>query len=122
MSGVKPEVIQLQLFPFSLRGMAITWFDSLPHESVDTWEKLMRAYCNKFFNPSLPSEQRRDITNSEHGGDENMCTAWRDLAIYNIGLFESSRRNDRTEKEQNECDEQIVSHRGQVGRVDTFDE
>ena len=58
----------------------------------------MRAYCNKFFNPSLPSEQRREITNSEHGGDENMCTAWRNLAKYNIGLSESSRRNDRTEK------------------------
>ena len=31
LSGVKPEVIQLQLFPFSLRDMAITWFNSLPH-------------------------------------------------------------------------------------------
>ena len=36
LSGVKPEVIQLQLFPFSLRDMAITWFNSLPHESVNT--------------------------------------------------------------------------------------
>ena len=98
LSGVKPEVIQLQLFPFSLRDRAITWFDSLPHKSVDTWEELMRAYCNKFFNPSLPSEQGMEITNSEHGGDENMCIAWRNLAKYNIGLSESSRRNDRTEK------------------------
>ena len=30
LNGVKPEVIQLQLFPFSLRDMAITWFNSLP--------------------------------------------------------------------------------------------
>ena len=36
LNGVKPEVIQLQLFPFSLRDMAITWFNSLPHESVNT--------------------------------------------------------------------------------------
>ena len=36
MSGVKPEVIQLQLFPFSLRDMAITWLNSLPLESVNT--------------------------------------------------------------------------------------
>ena len=36
LSGVKPEIIQLQLFPFSLRDMAITWFNSLPHESVNT--------------------------------------------------------------------------------------
>ena len=36
LSGVKPEVIQLKLFPFSLRDMAITWFNSLPLESVNT--------------------------------------------------------------------------------------
>ena len=93
LSGVKPEVIQLQLFPFSLRDMAITWFNSLPHESVNTWEELMRAYSSKFFIPSLPSEQRREITNSKHGGDENMYTAWRDLAENNIGLSESSKKN-----------------------------
>ena len=30
LNGVKPEVIQLQLFPFSLRDRAITWFNSQP--------------------------------------------------------------------------------------------
>ena len=82
LNGVRPEVIQLQLFPFSLRYMAATWFNSLPYESVNTWEKLMEAYFNRFFPPSLPSEQRREITNSKHGGDENMYTAWKDLAEY----------------------------------------
>ena len=27
---VRPEVIKLQLFPFSLRDVVATWFDSLP--------------------------------------------------------------------------------------------
>ena len=98
LSGVKPEVIQLQLFPFSLRDMAITWFDSLPQESVNTWEELMRAYFSKFFIPSLPSEQRREITNSKHEGDENRYIAWRDLAGYNIRSSGSSKRNDRAEE------------------------
>ena len=84
LSGVKPEVIQLQLFPFSLRDMALTWFNSLPHESVNTWEELMKAYFSKFFIPSLPSEQRGEIINSKHEGDENRYIAWRDLAEYNI--------------------------------------
>ena len=52
LSGVKPEVIQLQLFPISLRDMAATWFNSLPYESVNTWEELMGAYFSKFFPPS----------------------------------------------------------------------
>ena len=98
LSGVRPEVIRLQLFPFSLRDMAITWFNSLPYESVNTWEELMRGYFSKFFTPSLPSEQRREITNSKHRGDENKYTAWKDLAEYNIGLSESSERNGRAEE------------------------
>ena len=98
LSRVKPEVIQLQLFPFSLRDMAITWFNSLPHESVNTWEELMRAYFSKFFIPSLPSKQRREITNSKHEGDENGYIAWRDLAENNIRSSGSSERNNRAEE------------------------
>ena len=98
LSGVKPEVIQLQLFPFSLRDMAATWFNSLPYGSVNTWEELMGAYFNKFFSPSLTSEQRLEMTNSKHGGNENMYIAWKDLAEYNINPSESSMRNGRTEE------------------------
>ena len=97
LNGVKPEVIQLQLFPFSLRDMAITWFDSLPHESVNTWEELMRAYHNKFFIPSLQSKQRREILNSKHEGDEDRHIAWRDFAEYSIRSSGSSERDGRAE-------------------------
>ena len=36
LNGVRLEVIKLQLFPFSLRDIAATWFDSLPYGSVNT--------------------------------------------------------------------------------------
>ena len=98
LNGVRPEVIQLQLFPFSLREMAATWFNSLPYESVDTWEKLMGAYFRKFFPPSLTSEQRREITNAKQGEDENMYTTRKDPAEYNIRPSESVRRNGRAEE------------------------
>ena len=97
LNGVKPEVIQLQLFPFSLRDMAITWFNSLPQESVNTWEDLMRAYFNKFCIPSLQSKQRREIINSKHEGDEDRHIAWRDFAEYNIRSSGSSERDGRAE-------------------------
>ena len=96
LNGVKPEVIQLQLFSFSLRDMAITWFNSLPQESVNTWEELMRAYFRKFFIQSLESEQRLEF-NSKHKGEENKYTAWRNLAEYNIRSSGSSERNGRAE-------------------------
>ena len=98
LSGVKLEVIQLQLFPFSLRDMAITWFNSLPQEFVNTWEELMKAYFSKFFIQSLPSEQRREIINSKHEGDEDRYISWRDLAEYNIRSSGSSERKDRAEE------------------------
>ena len=93
LNGVKPEVIQLQLFPFSLRDMGITWFNSLPQESVNTWEELMRAYFDKFLFPSLQSEQRREIINSKHEGDQDRHIAWRNIAEYNIRSSGSSNRN-----------------------------
>ena len=97
MNGVKSEVIQLQLFPFSLRDMAMTWFNSLPLESVNTWEELMRAYFNKFYIPFLQSKQRKDILDFKHGGDEDRHLAWRDFAEYNIRSSGSSERDGRAE-------------------------
>ena len=38
LNGVRPDVIKLQLFPFSLRDVATTWFDSLLVGLVNTWE------------------------------------------------------------------------------------
>ena len=97
LNGVKPEVIQLQLFPFSLRDMAITWLNSLSQESVNTWEELMRAYFNKFLIPSLQSKQGKEIINSNHEGDEDRHIAWRDIAEYNIRSSGSSERDGRAE-------------------------
>ena len=34
MDGVNPDVIKLQLFPFSLRDIVSSWFESLPYGSV----------------------------------------------------------------------------------------
>ena len=98
LNGVSSEVIQLQLFPFSLRGMAVAWFNSLPYESVNTWEKLMGVYVSKFFSPFRISEQGREITRSKRGEDENKYTAWKDLAEYNIRPSGSSERNGRAEE------------------------
>ena len=98
LNGVSSKVIQLQLFPFSLRDMAATWFNSLPHESINTWEELTRAYFSKFFTPSLNPELRLEITNSKQGGDENKYTAWKDLAEYNTRPSGSSERNGRSEE------------------------
>ena len=61
LNGVRLEVIKLQIFPFSLRDMAATWFESLPYGLVNIWEELVEAYMSRFFPPTLTLEKRREI-------------------------------------------------------------
>ena len=75
LNDVRPEVIKLHLFPFSLRDIATTWYESLPYGSVDTWEELVEAYLGRFFPPSLTSERRRDIIVFQQGEDESLYVA-----------------------------------------------
>ena len=58
LNGVRPNVIKIQLFPFSLRDMATRWFDALPVGSVNTKEELVEAYMSRFFTPTLTAEKR----------------------------------------------------------------
>ena len=43
LNSVKPKVIKLHLFPFSLKDIAATWYESLPYGYVHTWEELVEA-------------------------------------------------------------------------------
>ena len=76
LNGVRPEVIKLQLFPFSLRDVAATWFDSLPVGSMNTWEELVEAYMSRFFPPALTIERRGEIIVFKNGEEESLYNAW----------------------------------------------
>ena len=69
LNRVRPEVIKLQLFPFSLRYVVATWFDSLPMGSVNTWEELVEAYMSIFFPPVLIVKKRGEIIVFKQGED-----------------------------------------------------
>ena len=74
--GVRPDVIELQLFQFSLRDVAATWFDSLLVGSVNTWKELVEAYMSRFFPLALIAERRGEIIVFEQGEDESLYVAW----------------------------------------------
>ena len=76
LDGVRPNVIKLQLFPFSLRDVVATWFDSLPVGSVNTWEELVEAFKSRFFPPDLTAERRGEIIVFKQGEDESLYTTW----------------------------------------------
>ena len=75
LNGVRPNVIKLQLFPFSLRDVTTTWFDSLPVGSVNTWEELVEAFMSRFFPSALTIERRGEIIVFKQGKDESLSTA-----------------------------------------------
>ena len=76
LNGVRPEVIKLHLFHFSLRDITATWYESLPYGSVDTWEELVEAFLGRFFPQSLTTERRREIIVFQQGEDESLYIAW----------------------------------------------
>ena len=76
LNGVRLDVIKLQLFPFSLRDVAATWFDSLPMGLVNTWEELVEAFMSRFFPPALTVERRGEITVFKQEEDESLYTTW----------------------------------------------
>ena len=76
LNGIRPDVINFQLFPFSLRDMVATWFDSLPMGSVNTWEELVEAFMSRFFPPALIAKRRGEIIVFKQGEDESLYTAW----------------------------------------------
>jgi hypothetical protein len=51
--GVTQDQMKARLFPFSLHGKALHWFHTLPAESKQDWEALMRNFMKEF---SLPTK------------------------------------------------------------------
>ena len=81
LNGVRPDVIKLQLFPFSLRDVAANWFESLPYGSTNNWEELVQPYMIRFF-PCTPTlemrgdERRGEIIVFKQGEYESLYNAW----------------------------------------------
>ena len=46
------DIFKLKLFPFSLGYRAKTWFLSLPHNSIDSWDKCKDDFIAKYFPPA----------------------------------------------------------------------
>jgi hypothetical protein len=44
---VEGDIIKLKLFPFSLRGKAKDWLQSLPRNSIDSWAKCKDAFIGR---------------------------------------------------------------------------
>jgi hypothetical protein len=59
--GVTQDQMRARLFPFSLHGKALCWFHTLPVESKQDWEALMRNFMKEFYSPTKTPSLRNKI-------------------------------------------------------------
>nr|GEX17075.1 hypothetical protein [Tanacetum cinerariifolium] len=76
MNGVTDDALRLYLFPHSLTHHATAWFDRLPRNSINTFERMAKMFLRKYFPPSMVTKLRNEITNFHQRPDESLFKAW----------------------------------------------
>nr|GEZ55221.1 reverse transcriptase domain-containing protein [Tanacetum cinerariifolium] len=75
-NGVTDDALRLYLFPHSLTHHATAWFDRLPRNSINTFEKMAKMFFGKYFPPSMVTKLRNEITNFCQHLDESLFEVW----------------------------------------------
>ncbi|XP_017976459.1 PREDICTED: uncharacterized protein LOC108661974 [Theobroma cacao] len=75
-NGVTDDAIRLRLFPFSLRNKAMSWLNSLPAGSINTWDDLAQKFLAKFFPLAKSAKMLNDITSFMQFDSESLYEAW----------------------------------------------
>src|SRR3954469_7543247 len=73
---VDGDIVKLKLFPFSLRGRAKEWLQSLPRNSIDSWDKCKDAFIGKYYPPAKIIQLRSNIMNCRQLDNEHIAQAW----------------------------------------------
>ncbi|GJY34127.1 reverse transcriptase domain-containing protein [Tanacetum coccineum] len=72
-----PETsIKLNLFPFSIDGLARIWLDKEPSRSILTWDDLVSKFINHFFPPSKTTNLLNEISNFQQKFEETFSESW----------------------------------------------
>ncbi|GAU22525.1 hypothetical protein TSUD_296450 [Trifolium subterraneum] len=74
--GVTESNKKLRLFPLSLTGRAKDWIDTLPPNTITSWDELQLKFRERYFPIHKFLERRNDITNFEQGDSESLYDAW----------------------------------------------
>ncbi|XP_070034345.1 uncharacterized protein [Nicotiana tomentosiformis] len=75
-TNVTPEAIKLLLFPFSVTIEAQTWLNSLPINSITTWEELVKQFLNKFYPHNKTAKQIDEILSYRQRRTETLQETW----------------------------------------------
>jgi len=76
--GTMMDIVCLRLFPFSLLGIAKTWFYTFKEE-FDTWDACANAFLVKYFSVGKTNALRNRISSFQQLQDETVSEAWERL-------------------------------------------
>ncbi|KAH9680012.1 hypothetical protein KPL71_026373 [Citrus sinensis] len=60
-AGATQDALRLNLFPYSLRDRARAWLNSLPSDSITTWNKLADKFLTNYFPPTKNAKLQNEI-------------------------------------------------------------
>jgi len=75
-NGMFLEVIKLKLSPFSLKDKVKTWFNSLPKNTIATWDEMANKFLTKYLPPSKVAKLQGDLTTFTQLEPERINEAW----------------------------------------------
>ena len=64
------EHVKLRLFPFSLKNIARSWFNTLPINSIPSLEQKVTKFLNKYFQMHKTNAIRKEILEFTQREDE----------------------------------------------------
>src|SRR3954462_15198812 len=78
---VDGDIVKLKLFPFSLRGRAKEWLQSLPKNSIDSSDKCKDAFIAKYYPPAKIIQLISNIMNFRQLDNEHVAQDWECMQI-----------------------------------------
>jgi len=60
-TGVSKSYKQLRLFGYSLSGWANDWLDTLPSDTIETWDQLKREFLDLYFPTAKYLTRKKEI-------------------------------------------------------------
>nr|XP_043625595.1 uncharacterized protein LOC122597019 [Erigeron canadensis] len=73
------DYVKLSLFPSSLTGEALAWFEDLEENSIETWAQLKEAFVSEFLSPVLARKLKKDVRDLRQEEEETIPQAWKRL-------------------------------------------
>nr|GEZ24368.1 reverse transcriptase domain-containing protein [Tanacetum cinerariifolium] len=70
------DALHLYVFPHYLTHHATAWFDHLPRNSINTFEKMAKMFLGKYFPPSMVTKLINGFNNFRQRPDESLFEAW----------------------------------------------